>query len=48
MSWGENPALVNEDAEGKGWLMEMTLANPADAEAMMTREEYDEFAREGE
>ena len=45
---GENPALVNEDAEGKGWLMEMTLANPADAEAMMTREAYDEFAREGE
>lgn len=44
----DNPALVNDDAEGKGWLMEMTLDDPKSADAMMTRAAYDEFARENE
>ena len=44
----DNPALVNEDAEGKGWLMEIILSDPGDAEAMMDADAYEQFARESE
>lgn len=44
----DNPALVNEDAEGKGWLMEIALTNPGDADAMMDAAAYEQFARESE
>ena len=44
----DNPALVNEEAEGGGWLWEMTLQD-ADALAdLMERDAYDQFARESE
>ena len=44
----DNPALVNEDAEGKGWLMEIALADPGAVGDMMDRAAYEEFARENE
>ena len=44
----DNPALVNEDAEGKGWLMEIALADSGAVGDMMDRAAYEEFARENE
>ena len=44
----DNPALVNEDAEGAGWLLEITPDNPADAEAMMDADAYQALVQESE
>ena len=44
----DNPALVNEDAEGGGWLMEIVLDDASAVDEMMDRAAYDEFARESE
>lgn len=35
-----SPDLVNSDPYGAGWMVKMTLANPADAEQLMTAEAY--------
>ena len=35
------PALVNEDAEGKGWFFKLKLADPAELDALMDRAAYD-------
>ncbi len=37
------PALVNEDAEGKGWFFKIKLANKAELEALMDKAAYDTF-----
>ncbi|MEL6678053.1 MAG: glycine cleavage system protein GcvH [Pseudomonadota bacterium] len=36
----ENPALVNEDPLDKGWFFKMTLANPADLDALLDEDAY--------
>ena len=37
------PATVNEDAEGNGWFLQMTLANPAELDELMTADQYKSF-----
>lgn len=37
------PATVNEDAEGDGWFLQMTLANPAELDELMTADQYKSF-----
>jgi glycine cleavage system H protein len=37
------PALVNEDAEGKGWFFKIKLANKAELDALMDKAAYDAF-----
>ena len=37
------PETVNEDAEGKGWFMKITLANPGEVEGLMDKAAYDKF-----
>jgi glycine cleavage system H protein len=37
------PAMVNEDAEGKGWFLKLKVANVADVEELMTQEQYKAF-----
>ena len=44
----DNPALLNEDAEGGGWLMEVIPDAAPDAGAMMDADAYERFARESE
>ena len=44
----DNPALVNEDAEGEGWLMEITLSDPGEVDSLMDSEAYQAFAKESE
>ena len=38
----ENPALVNEDAEGDAWFFKLKLSDPSEVEGLMSREAYDE------
>jgi glycine cleavage system H protein len=40
------PALVNEDAEGKAWFFKIKLANPAELDALMDRAAYDAYVKE--
>lgn len=37
------PALVNSDPYGKGWLFKMTLSNPAEKEALSDAASYEKF-----
>jgi glycine cleavage system H protein len=34
------PELVNSDAYGDGWMIKMTVSNPADVDALLTSEAY--------
>jgi len=35
-----DPAMVNNDAEGTGWFMKIKFSKPSDIDALMTKEEY--------
>ncbi len=37
------PELVNNDPYGKGWMIKVAIANPADVDALMSAEEYAAF-----
>jgi glycine cleavage system H protein len=37
------PAMVNEDAEGKGWFLKLKLADPKQLGALMSAEEYQRY-----
>jgi glycine cleavage system H protein len=41
------PALVNEDAEGKAWFFKIRVANAAELDALMQRAAYEAFIKEG-
>jgi glycine cleavage system H protein len=36
----ENPALVNEDAQGKGWFYKVKIADPAELDALLDEAAY--------
>ena len=36
----DNPALLNEDPYGDGWLCEIDMTNPADLDGMMDAAAY--------
>ena len=36
----ENPALINEDPYGEGWLVKVRLADPAEREALLDAASY--------
>lgn len=42
----DNPALVNEDPHGKGWLIKIKLADPAAVDGLLTAQQYQEFIQE--
>ena len=39
----ENPALVNEDAEGKGWFFKLRPSDPDQVSGLMDRAAYDAY-----
>ncbi len=39
-SLGENPALVNQAAEGEGWFFKVRLRDPAELDALMDEAAY--------
>ena len=36
-------ALINEDAEGKGWFLQLKVANPAALDELMSAEQYKKY-----
>ena len=40
-SLSEEPERVNKDPYGDGWMIKMTVNNPADVEALMDTAAYD-------
>ena len=44
----EDPAIVNEDAFGKGWLFKLKLADPAEIEELLSDTDYEEILSEKE
>jgi glycine cleavage system H protein len=41
----QQPEQVNHDPYGAGWLIVVELANPAEAEKLMTAQQYEEFLK---
>ncbi|XP_075998709.1 glycine cleavage system H protein, mitochondrial-like [Genypterus blacodes] len=41
----DNPGLVNKSCYKDGWLMKMTIANPAELEALMDEASYERYIR---
>jgi glycine cleavage system H protein len=42
------PALVNEDAEGKAWFFKLRIANPAELDTLMDRVAYEAFVKDSQ
>jgi glycine cleavage system H protein len=42
----DQPGLVNEDAEGRGWFFKLRIADAAGLEALMDRAAYEAFVQE--
>ncbi|HNL39473.1 MAG TPA: glycine cleavage system protein H, partial [Saprospiraceae bacterium] len=40
-SKGGNPALINEDPYGQGWIVKVELQNSADLGALMSASDYE-------
>jgi glycine cleavage system H protein len=41
----DNPSLVNEDAQGQGWLFKLKLSDPSEAEGLMDDDAYAEYLK---
>ncbi|HEX2123549.1 MAG TPA: glycine cleavage system protein GcvH [Thermoanaerobaculia bacterium] len=39
----ENPALVNTDPYGDGWMIKIRMTDPTELDALMSAEEYEEY-----
>jgi glycine cleavage system H protein len=39
----DNPALVNTDPWGDGWMIRVRVSDPTEIDELMTAEEYDEY-----
>lgn len=42
----DNPALVNEDAEGKAWFFKLRIADKSELDGLMDRAAYEEFVKQ--
>ncbi|NCC87706.1 MAG: glycine cleavage system protein GcvH [Clostridia bacterium] len=42
----DDPALVNKDCYGDGWLIKIKLSNPTDADALMNAVDYADIAKD--
>jgi len=40
----DNPQSVNEDPYGAGWMIKVKMSNPADADSLMSAEDYSAIA----
>ncbi|XP_034032512.1 glycine cleavage system H protein, mitochondrial-like [Thalassophryne amazonica] len=45
MSVVDNPGLVNKSCYKDGWLMKMTIANPAELDSLMDEKAYERYIR---
>ena len=37
---GEDPAKINQDPYGEGWLVKLKLSDPSEAEQLLSRDDY--------
>jgi glycine cleavage system H protein len=44
-SLADQPALVNEDAEGRAWFFKLRIADAAELDALMDRAAYEAFVK---
>jgi len=44
----DNPALVNEAAQGKGWFVKLKLSEPSQVDGLMDQAAYDAFVKEAD
>ena len=42
---GDDPALVNRDAEGEGWFFKLALSDPAEVDGLMDEAAYHEWCQ---
>jgi glycine cleavage system H protein len=42
----DQPALVNEDAEGRAWFFKLRIADAAELDGLMDRDAYEAFVKE--
>jgi glycine cleavage system H protein len=42
----DNPALVNEAAQGKGWFVKLKLSEPAQVDGLLDQAGYDAFLKD--
>ena len=42
----DDPGKINEDPEGTAWFFKLKMKNMSEMDSLMTKEEYDKFAKE--
>ena len=42
----DDPAKINEDPEGAAWFFKLKMKDTSEMDSLMTKEEYDKFAKE--
>ena len=44
----DDPAIVNEDPHGEGWLVKLRFSTDSDLKQLMSAEQYEVFVQSGE
>ena len=42
----DDPAKINEDPEGAAWFFKLKLKDPSEMDTLMSKDEYEKFAKE--
>ena len=42
----DDPAKINDDPEGAAWFFKLKMKDISEMDSLMTKEEYDKFAKE--
>ena len=42
----DDPAKINEDPEGAAWFFKLKLKDPTEMDSLMSKDEYEKFAKE--
>ena len=42
----DDPAKINEDPEGAAWFFKLKLNDPSEMDSLMSKDEYEKFAKE--
>ena len=42
----DDPAKINEDPEGAAWFFKLKLKDPSEIDSLMSKDEYEKFAKE--
>ena len=42
----DDPAKINEDPEGAAWFFKLKLKDPSEMNSLMSKDEYEKFAKE--